>query len=42
MRCVGDDKLYAEGAAKVVWFHPATGKSMELPTQIRALIESEK
>ncbi|MBU1238061.1 MAG: acyl-CoA thioesterase [Gammaproteobacteria bacterium] len=41
MRCVGDEKLYAEGAAKVVWFHPATGKSMELPARIRALIESK-
>jgi acyl-CoA thioester hydrolase len=41
MRCVGDDTLYAEGAAKVVWFHPATGKSTALPERIRALVESE-
>jgi acyl-CoA thioester hydrolase len=42
MRCVGDDTLYAEGAAKIVWFHPATGKSMELPMRIRTLIESDQ
>jgi acyl-CoA thioester hydrolase len=41
MRCIGDETLYAEGAAKVVWFDPATGKSMPLPERIRALIESE-
>jgi acyl-CoA thioester hydrolase len=41
MRCVGDDTLYAEGAAKVVWFNPATGKSTALPERIRALVESE-
>jgi acyl-CoA thioester hydrolase len=39
MRCVGDETLYAEGAAKVVWFDPATGKSMPLPERIRALVE---
>jgi acyl-CoA thioester hydrolase len=42
MRCVGDDALYAEGAAKVVWFNPATGKSTPLPERIRALVESEE
>jgi acyl-CoA thioester hydrolase len=42
MRCVGDDTLYAEGAAKIVWFDPSTGKSMPLPERIRKLIEPEE
>jgi acyl-CoA thioester hydrolase len=42
MRRVGDDTLYAEGAAKVVWFQPATGKSTELPVRVRALIEADQ
>lgn len=42
MRCVGDDALYAEGAAKIVWFDPSTGKSMPLPGSIRALVEPEE
>ena len=37
MRCVGDAKLYAEGAAKVVWWSPRTGKSLPLPDFIRRL-----
>jgi acyl-CoA thioester hydrolase len=41
MRCVGDDTLYAEGAAKVVWFNPATGKSIALPERIRTLVEGK-
>jgi acyl-CoA thioester hydrolase len=41
MRRVGDDTLYAEGAAKVVWFDPATGKSMPLPERIRALVDTD-
>jgi acyl-CoA thioester hydrolase len=40
MRCMGADTLYAEGAAKVVWFNPATGKSAPLPERIRLLIEA--
>jgi acyl-CoA thioester hydrolase len=31
MRKVGDDTLYAEGAAKMVWVSMATGKSAPLP-----------
>lgn len=42
MRCVGDEKLYAEGAAKIVWFDPSTGKSMPLPASIRKLVEPEE
>jgi len=40
MRCVGagdENTLYAEGAAKVVWWNPRTGKSLTLPDFIRNL-----
>jgi len=36
MRCLGDDTLYAEGAAKVVWIDGRTGKSIPLPDHVRA------
>lgn len=39
IRCMGDDTLYAEGAAKLVWFTPSSGKSAPLPDRIRALAE---
>jgi len=41
MRIVGDDRIYAEGAAKVVWMDTQTGKSVPLPDHVRALIEAE-
>jgi acyl-CoA thioester hydrolase len=41
MRCVGDETLYAEGAAKVVWWNPRTGKSLPLPDFIRNLYPHE-
>ena len=31
LRKVGEDVIYAEGAAKMVWMTPATGKSVPLP-----------
>lgn len=37
MRCVGEDTLYAEGAAKIVWWNPRTGKSVALPDFLRNL-----
>ena len=37
IRCVGDDTLYAEGAAKIVWWNPNTGKSLPLPDYIREI-----
>jgi acyl-CoA thioester hydrolase len=37
MRCVGDTTLYAEGAAKMVWWNPRTGKSLNLPDFLREL-----
>jgi acyl-CoA thioester hydrolase len=39
MRLAGDDKLYCEGQAKVVWMDPATGKSVPIPEVLRKLIE---
>jgi len=37
MRCTGEDTLYAEGAAKIVWWNPKTGKSLPLPDSIREI-----
>jgi acyl-CoA thioester hydrolase len=36
MRVVGEDRIYAEGAAKLVWINPQTGKSIPLPEAMRA------
>jgi acyl-CoA thioester hydrolase len=36
LRMVGDERLYAEGAAKLVWINPSTGKSIPLPDVMRA------
>lgn len=33
----GDDRLFAEGAAKVVWMDMHSGKSVSLPDRLRAL-----
>ncbi|THF60845.1 acyl-CoA thioesterase [Pseudothauera rhizosphaerae] len=33
----GDDRLYAEGAAKVVWMDTRSGKSVALPDELRAV-----
>ncbi len=44
MRCVGmgdDVTLYAEGAAKVVWWNPRTGTSLPLPDFIRRMYPHE-
>ena len=37
LRRRGEDTLYAEGAAKVVWIKPADGKSIPLPGKMRQL-----
>jgi len=36
---VGDERLYAEGASKVVWMDPRSGKSVPLPDKLRALFD---
>ena len=36
LRLVGEDRLYAEGAAKLVWINPSMGKSIPLPEAMRA------
>ncbi|MCX7178787.1 MAG: acyl-CoA thioesterase, partial [Proteobacteria bacterium] len=37
MRRLGEEKLYAEGAAKIIWMNPAAGKSIPLPDIMRRL-----
>lgn len=39
-RVVGDERLYAEGASKVVWMDVATGKSVALPEHVRRALEA--
>ncbi|NTV10223.1 MAG: acyl-CoA thioesterase [Zoogloea sp.] len=34
----GDDRLYAEGASKVVWMDPRSGKSVPIPEDLRAQV----
>ncbi len=41
MRVLGDERIYAEGAAKVVWMDTRTGKSVPLPDRVRASLHSE-
>ena len=41
MRLVGDERVYAEGAAKVVWMDTRTGKSVPLPDHVRTEVEEE-
>ena len=36
LRLVGEDRIYAEGAAKLVWINPSMGKSIPLPEAMRA------
>ncbi|ENO85916.1 acyl-CoA thioesterase, partial [Thauera aminoaromatica] len=35
----GDERLYAEGAAKTVWMDMRTGKSAPIPDVVRALFD---
>ncbi len=35
----GEDRLYAEGAAKTVWMDTRTGKSVPIPDRVRALFD---
>jgi acyl-CoA thioester hydrolase len=42
IRCVGEEtKLYADGAAKIVWWNPRTGISQPLPDFVRKLYPNE-
>ena len=41
MRIEGDERIYAEGASKVVWTNTATGKSAPLPEELRRLIAGD-
>lgn len=35
MRVAGDERLYAEGSAKIVWMNTATGRSTPIPEALR-------
>ncbi len=35
----GEDRLYAEGAAKTVWMDMRSGKSVQIPQAVRALFD---
>lgn len=35
LRMAGKEGIYAEGAAKLVWINPSTGKSIPLPDALR-------
>ena len=39
MRVVGDERLHAEASSKMVWMDHASGRSVPLPAQLRALFE---
>ncbi|WP_230976126.1 acyl-CoA thioesterase [Pseudothauera nasutitermitis] len=39
LRVEGDDRLYAEGAAKVVWMDMRTGRSVALPDTLRTVFD---
>lgn len=41
MRLEGDDRVFAEGGAKVVWMDTRTGKSVPLPDHVRMTLEAE-
>ncbi len=38
IRLQGDDTLYATGDAKIIWTEVATGKSVPIPEDLRALL----
>jgi acyl-CoA thioester hydrolase len=38
LRPDGDERIHAEGAAKIVWMNPATGRSVPLPDALRCLL----
>jgi len=41
MRLEGDERIFAEAAAKVVWMDTRTGKSVPLPDHVRMTLEAE-
>lgn len=41
IRRVGEETLYAEGSAKIVWINPQTGKSIPLPDRMRQLASED-
>lgn len=41
MRLPGEDRIYAEGTATLVWINRVTGKSVPMPDSMRRLAEAE-
>ena len=41
MRVEGDERIHAEGTAKMVWMDMDSGKSAAIPPDIRAVLEAE-
>lgn len=41
LRLRGGEELYATGDAKMVWINPASGRSIPLPDNMRALAEEQ-
>ncbi len=39
LRVEGDDRLYADASAKLVWMDHRSGASVPLPAQLRAIVE---
>lgn len=42
MRLEGEETLYAEGAAKVVWMDTRSGRSVPIPERVRAALEADR
>ncbi len=40
LRVAGEERVYAEGAAKIVWMDARTGKSVPLPEKLRGVLQS--
>lgn len=41
LRVEGDERIYAEGTAKIVWMDMDTGKSAPIPANILAVLQAE-
>lgn len=39
MRIVGQETVFSQGSAKIVWMDTATGKSVPIPDRLRTMVE---